>query len=105
MLESGDKKQVHRPQYPVAERTANPETGPDADGREGAMPIAGGTDVLVQARMLSGEVPLVNIAGLAELKEVLTWRAASRLVPVSALPTWIGRSVDSAALSVAGYRL
>jgi hypothetical protein len=24
---------------------------------KGAMPIAGGTDVLVQARMLSGEVP------------------------------------------------
>ena len=37
---------------------------------KGAMPIAGGTDVLVQARMLSGEVPLVNIAGLAELKEI-----------------------------------
>lgn len=53
------------------------------------MPIAGGTDVLVQARMLSGEVPLVNIAGLAELKEILTLRAGSPLAPASALPTWL----------------
>ena len=37
---------------------------------KGAMPIAGGTDVLVQARMQSGDVPLVNIAGLRELKEI-----------------------------------
>ncbi|STW78951.1 xanthine dehydrogenase [Klebsiella michiganensis] len=70
MLESGDKKQVHRLN---TLSLSVPQTLKEAltlMAEKGAMPIAGGTDVLVQARMLSGEVPLVNIAGLAELKEI-----------------------------------
>ncbi|WP_039057639.1 molybdopterin cofactor-binding domain-containing protein [Enterobacter sp. Bisph1] len=39
--------------------------------QKGAMPLAGGTDVLVQARMQSGSVPLVNIAALPELKGIM----------------------------------
>lgn len=35
-----------------------------------ARPIAGGTDVLVQARLKSAAVPLVDISGLAELKTI-----------------------------------
>jgi hypothetical protein len=65
MLESGDKKQVHRLN---TLSLSVPQTLKEAlalMAEKGAMPIAGGTDVLVQARMLSGEVPLVNIAGLA----------------------------------------
>lgn len=52
------------------------------------MPIAGGTDVLVQARMRPSEVPLVNIAGLSELKEIVDVEEELLLAPASALPTW-----------------
>ncbi|EII9659759.1 molybdopterin-dependent oxidoreductase [Salmonella enterica] len=37
---------------------------------KGGRPIAGGTDVLVRARMQSGEVTLINIAALPELKTI-----------------------------------
>jgi CO/xanthine dehydrogenase FAD-binding subunit len=70
MLESGDKKQVHRLNTLSLSVPQTLKQALTLMAGKGAMPIAGGTDVLVQARMLSGEVPLVNIAGLAELKEI-----------------------------------
>ena len=70
MLESGDKKQVHRLNTLSLSVPQTLKQALTLMAEKGAMPIAGGTDVLVQARMLSGEVPLVNIAGLAELKEI-----------------------------------
>lgn len=71
MLESENKKQVLRLN---TLSLSIPQTLDQAlklmAEKKGAMAIAGGTDVLVQARMMAGEVPLVNIAGLAELKEI-----------------------------------
>lgn len=70
MLEAGDKKQVHRLN---SLSLSVPHTLAEALtllAARGAMPIAGGTDVLVQARMQSGSVPLVNVAALPELKAI-----------------------------------
>ncbi|SUB70758.1 Nicotinate dehydrogenase FAD-subunit [Pluralibacter gergoviae] len=70
MLESGDKKQVHRLNSLSLSVPQSVKEALALMAEKGAMPIAGGTDVLVQARMQSGDVPLVNIAGLRELKEI-----------------------------------
>ncbi|NIY48229.1 molybdopterin cofactor-binding domain-containing protein [Cedecea colo] len=70
MIESGDKKQVHRLN---SLSLSVPQTLSQALtllAEKGAVPIAGGTDVLVQARMQSGDIPLVNIAALPELKAI-----------------------------------
>ena len=71
MLESGDKKQVQRLN---SLSLIVPKTLQEALtllAENNAMPIAGGTDVLVQARFRSDSVPLVNIAALPELKAIL----------------------------------
>ncbi|ROP62598.1 CO/xanthine dehydrogenase Mo-binding subunit [Enterobacter sp. BIGb0383] len=71
MLDSGDKKQVQRLN---SLSLIVPKTLQEALtllAENNAMPIAGGTDVLVQARFRSDSVPLVNIAALPELKAIL----------------------------------
>lgn len=70
MLDAGDKKQVHRLNALSLSMPSTLEQALTLLAEKKAMPVAGGTDVLVQARMQSGEVPLVNIAALPELKEI-----------------------------------
>ncbi|MGQ3904763.1 molybdopterin cofactor-binding domain-containing protein [Mixta calida] len=71
MVESGEKKQVLRLntlQY--ARATTLPEAlALLADGR--ARPIAGGTDILVQARLTRSPMPLVDISALNSLKNIV----------------------------------
>ena len=71
MLESGDKKQVQRLN---SLSLIVPKTLQEALTllvENNAIPIAGGTDVLVQARFRSDSLPLVNIAALSELKAII----------------------------------
>jgi CO/xanthine dehydrogenase Mo-binding subunit/CO/xanthine dehydrogenase FAD-binding subunit len=71
MLDSGDKKQVLRLNSLslVVPQTLEQVLALLAEQK--AMPIAGGTDLLIQARMKSEGIALVNIAGLAELKDII----------------------------------
>lgn len=71
MLESGAIKQVHRLNSLSLVVPQSLTQALSLISEKGYRPIAGGTDVLVQARMQSGEIPLVNIAGLPELKAVV----------------------------------
>lgn len=71
MLESGDKKQVHRLNSLSLSVPESLQEALTLMAKNKVMPIAGGTDVLVQARMRTDGVPLVNIASLPELKEIL----------------------------------
>ncbi|QHM73843.1 putative xanthine dehydrogenase subunit D [Mixta intestinalis] len=70
MLESGEKKQVLRLNTLQVQRATslNEALAMLADGT--ARPIAGGTDVLVQARLASAPLPLVDISSVPELKVI-----------------------------------
>ena len=70
LAESGDKKQILRLN---TLQIARPKTLDEAlqllaEGQ--CRPIAGGTDVLVQARLSTTTLPLVDISGLTELKHI-----------------------------------
>ncbi|QHM76870.1 putative xanthine dehydrogenase subunit D [Mixta theicola] len=70
MLESGEKKQVLRLNTLQVQRATslNEALAMLADGS--TRPIAGGTDVLVQARLASAPLPLVDISSVPELKVI-----------------------------------
>lgn len=70
MLDSEEKKQIHRLNSVSLKIPHTLEEALTLLADTKAVPIAGGTDVLVQARMKSEGVPLVNIAALPELKEI-----------------------------------
>jgi len=71
MLDSEEKKQIHRLNSVSLKIPHSLEEALTMLADGGAVPIAGGTDVLVQARMKSEGVPLVNIAALQALKEII----------------------------------
>lgn len=71
MLEAGDTKQIHRLNSLSLSVPQSLHEALTLMAENKAMPIAGGTDVLVQARMRADDVRLVNIASLPELKEIV----------------------------------
>ncbi|WP_380183143.1 molybdopterin cofactor-binding domain-containing protein [Kalamiella sp. sgz302252] len=70
LAESGDKKQVLRLNTLRFYRARTLEKALQALADGSSRPIAGGTDVLVQARLSTAPLPLVDISGLAELKTI-----------------------------------
>ena len=70
LFDCGPKKEVHRLNTVSLKMAHTLKEALTLMTENAAQPIAGGTDVLVQARLRCDAVPLVNIAGLAELKEI-----------------------------------
>ena len=70
MVESGEKKQVLRINSLQLTRATTLEEALSllADGQ--SRPVAGGTDVLVQARLTNGPLPLVDISSIKSLKSI-----------------------------------
>lgn len=69
--ECGNKKQVHRLNTLSLSVPKTLTQALTLMAEKSVKPVAGGTDVLVQARMQSGDVPLIHIAALPELKEIV----------------------------------
>lgn len=70
MAEGAEHKQVLRLNTLRMATPKNLDEALQMLARENSQPIAGGTDVLVQARLKTDEVGLVNIAGLQELRQI-----------------------------------
>lgn len=70
MAESGDKKQVLRLNTLQLKRATTLEEALELLSDERYQPLAGGTDILVQARMKNSPVPLVDITGLSALQQI-----------------------------------
>ncbi|WP_034917749.1 molybdopterin cofactor-binding domain-containing protein [Erwinia sp. 9145] len=70
LAESADKKQVLRLNTLTLLRPENVDDALRLLAEADAQPVAGGTDVLVQARMKNAPVPLVDISGLHMLKRI-----------------------------------
>lgn len=71
VAESEEKKQVLRLNTLAVETPQSLEEALEMMTAEHTMPLAGGTDALVQARMKTQPQRLVNIAGLSELRQIV----------------------------------
>ena len=70
LAESDEKKQVLRLNTLRLRRATTLATALQALADGKSRPVAGGTDVLVQARLSAAPLPLVDISGLAELQKI-----------------------------------
>ncbi len=66
----GEHKQIHRLNSLSVEVPTSLEQALALLAQPGTRPLAGGTDILVQARLSSEPQQLVDISGLAELKQI-----------------------------------